>query len=375
MLAMFRPPFLLGALALGLCVMTAHAQPDAPQPPTPGDPPTSSAPSPSEAENPPSTPSTSPSAAPPSASVDTGSQDSTATQDTQTAAPSEQPPRQTPSAASPPEEPPAAGYREVNSSDSGAASRRERRAVEPGPDEASIYEPPLPAPYVHAAPPPPLPPEHVAPSTSLWLGARAGWLFPLGSLWQDGELLSGACCVYHNRGWDDFANSGPMLEIDLGARLARTYNVFALWEFGLLRDGDELADEFGGQSSAHSHFLGLGLRFSTSADDIGILVEMALGWRRFSATWNNGTEFTATDDFFNTRIGIGADIRLSELMSISPMITLGGGVFSEAEWKFADGSRAGAFSGIGDGTADRAAQHIPVTLQVGMHFDAIRSKD
>jgi hypothetical protein len=268
-----------------------------------------------------------------------------------------------------------AGYREVVTVPEGESKQAPKAQEGPAPEAEPIYEPPLPAPYVYAEPPAPPEPVHVAPSTSLWLGARTGWLFPMGSLWQDGELIAGRCCIYYNRGFDDFATSGPMVELDLGARLSRTYNLFALWEMGILGDGDELGDAFGGQSSATTHFLGAGLRFTTSADDFGILVEMALGWRQFRATWDNGTEFTATDDFFNTRIGIGADIRLSRSLSIEPMVTLGGGVFTEAEWKFADGSSSGAFSGLFDQTADRAAQHVPVTLQVGVHWDAIRSKD
>jgi hypothetical protein len=166
-----------------------------------------------------------------------------------------------------------------------------------------------------------------------------------------------------------------MIELDLGARLGRHYNVFGLWEWGILGNGDELGDEFGGQTSAYTHLLGLGLRFSSDPDGFGVLVELALGWRRFEATWKNGTRFTATDDFFNTRIGVGADIRLNEQLSFTPMVTIGGGVFSEANWRFADGSEAGAFSSFLGTPADEAGQHIPVTLQLGLHYDAFGSKD
>lgn len=231
-----------------------------------------------------------------------------------------------------------------------------------------IFEPPLPEPYVHGEVPLPLPPQHVAPKTSLWLGARLGWFFPLGSVVTDGESVHNTCCAYYNRGFDDFATSGPMTEIDVGVRLGRHYNVLALWEWAILRDGDELGDEFGGQTSARSHFAGIGLRFSTNPDATGLVVEMAVGWRQFSATWKNGTEFTATDDFLNTRIGVGADFRLNENWSISPMLTLGGGYFTDLRWRLADGSEAGGFSLL-----DQDGQHVPLTLQVGGHFDAFGS--
>jgi hypothetical protein len=196
----------------------------------------------------------------------------------------------------------------------------------------------------------------------------------MGSLWQDGQTAGGLCCVYFNRGFDDFASSGPMLELDIGARLDRNYNVFGLWEWGLLGDGDELGDEFGGQDTARTHFLGVGLRFSTDPSRTGLLVEMALGWRHFSATWNNGTAFEATDDFFNTRIGLGLDLRINQQFSISPMLTFGGGVFGDAKWTFADGSSAGAFSPFLTTPVDQGGQHMPVTLQIGIHHDAFGSK-
>ncbi len=255
-----------------------------------------------------------------------------------------------------------------------ARSAQASSSPAPGAAEPEIFEPPLPPRYSDTPLPPVERPIYVAPRTSLWLGLRAGWLFPAGSLWQDGESVGASCCRYFNRGWDDFASSGPMLEVDLGARLSRHYNIFGMWEWGILGDGDELGDEFGGQTSAQTHFLGVGLRFSSDPNSVGLLVELALGWRRFRATWKNGTELTATDDFFNTRIGIGADIRLNEDLSLTPMLTLGGGVFSEADWTFADGTEAGAFSSFLGVPADEAAQHVPITVQIGLHWDAIASK-
>lgn len=305
-----------------------------------------------------------------------------------------QPPSSSASAATPTANPPAAAGAQPSSAPSTSANPTPQEAAPPdaSPDASSaepppvnpeplppskprvhpqrppgppIFEPPLPTPYVYGEPPKPPAPHHVAPRQSFWLGARTGWLFPTGSLWQDGESVHGYCCAYYNRGFDDFARSGPFTELDLGARLGRHYNVFGLWEWSFLRKGDELGDEFGGQKSARSHFLGAAMRFSTDPDDLGLLVEIAVGWRRFSAEWNNGTEFTATDDFLNTRIGLGADIRLNRNWSLEPMITIGGGFFGSGEWRLADGSKEGAFSLL-----DQQAQHVPITLQVGVHYDA-----
>jgi hypothetical protein len=236
------------------------------------------------------------------------------------------------------------------------------------PPAEPIVEPPLPAQYTPGAAPPVEPP-HVAPRLALVLGARAGWLFPQGSMWQDGSAVGNECCNYQVRSFGEFAKSGPLGELDVGARIARHYMILAAWEFASLEPG-ALADEFGGQKRGSSHYVGLALRYTTNPDALGFVVELAVGWRRFAAQWKNGTELVGTDSFLNARIGAGADYRLSPNVTVSGLVTLGGGVFSDLKWRYADGSSSSALGGL-----DQYAQHVPITVQVGMHFDAIRSED
>jgi hypothetical protein len=160
-----------------------------------------------------------------------------------------------------------------------------------------------------------------------------------------------------------------VLEVDVGARIARNYVVFALLEYASLGAGDTLENEFGGQSRGSTQAIGLGMRFSSNPDNIGLLLELALGWRRFEANWESDTQLVASDDFFNTRIGIGMDIRLSRTLSLAPMLTVGGGLFDTIEWHFADGSKAGAF-----GELSATAPHTVATVQVGAHFDLFGSE-
>jgi hypothetical protein len=187
---------------------------------------------------------------------------------------------------------------------------------------------------------------------------------------MDGYVTDRYCCDYANRNWSDFASSGPTIELDVGARLARSYTVFGFWELASLGTGDTLGGEFGGQNRGVSHHIGAGLRFSTNPDDIGMLVEVGLGYRRFDASWKNGTELAARDGLLNTRIGLGMNIRFSPQFVLSPMAMLGGGSFEKIEWAFADGSKGGAFSEL-----SRAGQHTTASLQVGAHFDWLGSQD
>lgn len=234
------------------------------------------------------------------------------------------------------------------------------------PSVGTIFEPPLPAPPADYHVPPPPRPQRVSPEYSLVLGGRFGWFFPSGNLWADGLLLDRVCCLYRGRPWQDVASSGPGFELDAGVRVAHHYVIFAAWEFTRLGSGDTLGDEFGGQDTARSHFLGGGVRFSGNPDEFGPVLEIALGWRRFEATWETGTELTTTDTFLSSRIGFGLDYRVSPLLTLSPMFTVSGGVFNEADWKFADGSEADAFSDLG-----RTSQHTLMSLQLGATLDLL----
>jgi hypothetical protein len=155
-----------------------------------------------------------------------------------------------------------------------------------------------------------------------------------------------------------------MFEVDVGARLGRYYNVFLLWERAMLGTGSEAPDAYGGQKTGESDFYAIGLRVSSDADKIGFLTEIDLGYRRFRARWEDGTELHMTDAPLEFRLGLGADIRLSSLFSLSPMLTLGVGTFGSAEWQAPNGDTSDATL-----PGDRGSGHGWLTLQVGGHFD------
>jgi hypothetical protein len=92
-------------------------------------------------------------------------------------------------------------------------------------------------------PPPPPEPHHIGPRTALWLGVRAGVFIPFGSLWARCTNCSAAnttdqYATVQGVPWRDYSTSGPMFELDAGARLSRNYTVFALWERAELGSGN-----------------------------------------------------------------------------------------------------------------------------------------
>ena len=219
-------------------------------------------------------------------------------------------------------------------------------------------------------PPPPPRPRHIAPKYSFWLGARIGWFVPFGDLWAQctTPLPGNDCGSYEGVEFNDYASSGPLFELDIGARLGRNYNLFLLWEHAQLGRGDldPASDPLarGEQDSADTDYYAIALRVSSDPDKVGFLTEIALGARRFRTTWQNGAELQLTQAPFEARLGLGADIRMGPMFTLSPLITLGVGAFGEATHVAPDGTSVEA-------TTDRDARsgHGWLTLQIGGHFD------
>jgi hypothetical protein len=244
-----------------------------------------------------------------------------------------------------------------------------------GPPPQVIHEPPPPGygygPQLVWEPPPPPKPRHVAPKYSLWAGARLAWFIPFGNLWATCTVVTtdGFCVQLEGTAWSDYASSGPAFEVDAGARLGRNYNLFLLWERAALGAGGADAVSGAAQQGGDTDFWALGLRVSSNPDKVGFLTEVAIGYRRFRAVWDDGTELRLTNAPFEARIGLGADIRMSRLFSLSPLLTLGVGSFADAEWLNPDGTTQAA-----TGPLDARAGHGWITLGIGGHMDIAGSE-
>ncbi len=250
------------------------------------------------------------------------------------------------------------------------------RKKPPAPRGEPVYEPPPPGataqPMVYEPPPPPVP-DHLAPKTAFWLGGRIGWFVPFGNLWANCTLRDsyGQCVTARGVPYSDYASSGPVFEVDVGVRLGRRYNLLLLWERAQLGGGKSNPEALPStppsdtaSSSADSDYYALGFRFSSDPDDLGFLTEFALGYRRARIQWDDGTELQLTNAPFEFRLGLGADIRLSSLFSLSPLATIGFGGFGDAEWVYPDNSTENARAGN-----DLSDTHGWFTLQLGGHFD------
>lgn len=233
-------------------------------------------------------------------------------------------------------------------------------------EEPPPFEPPPPL-AAGFEPPPPPQARHVAPERSLWLGARVGWFFPFGNVWSRVRPASaGSGDVLQGVPWRDYASSGPMLELDVGMRLSRAYTVFALWERAQLGSGDDTS--IGKPDGAESDFWAAGLRASSNPDGLGFLTEVAVGYRRARSFYDNDFEVQFTDAPFEARLGLGGELRLNRMTSLSGLVTIGVGGFGEVQTVAPNGTALPRTR-----PEDQGDGHAWATLHIGGHFDLLPS--
>ena len=212
--------------------------------------------------------------------------------------------------------------------------------------------------------------QSLVPNYSLWLGVGPGWTLPFGD-------LSGKCSGFDSLGRcasimsvpsHDYVAQGPALELDIGARLARNYNLYGLWEHSWLGAGSATSADRGQPEHGDTDFFALGLRVSTDPETLGFILDLAIGSRRMRAHWADGTELQMTDAPFETRMGIGADVRLNESWSLSPMLALGLGSYGKVQWVSPNGTVQAATT-----PGDVALTHGWIGLQMAAHADVFGS--
>lgn len=219
----------------------------------------------------------------------------------------------------------------------------------------------------------PAPARHrVVPRYSFWFGPAFAWSKPFGDLWGRCSSMDvyGRCASIQNVPVSDLFGSGPAFELDAGARLGRHYNLYALWERTWFSRGEQMETNGVRQNRGDSDFVALGLRVSTLPEKVGFVLDLAVGTRRMRARWEDGSELQLTDAPFETRLGIGADVRLDENWSFTSLLHLGLGSFGKMEWVLPDRTIRPASE-----PGDVALTHGWVGLQISAHADIFGSKD
>lgn len=194
---------------------------------------------------------------------------------------------------------------------------------------------------VQEPPPPPLP-RHRSPRRSLLVG-------------------------YEGEPWSRISHPGPKLEFNLGARFERFYQLYGIWEHGFLPGGDGSAS-LPEPHDTHTNFYGLGLRVNSDPDDVGLVLELALGYRDLHARLGDGRELNS-NLAFNARIGFGVGVRINQWLTLSPLLTFGGGSFSDVIVYESDGTKTDRISEF-----NVRANHTPIAFEIGGVFDVLSSR-
>jgi hypothetical protein len=187
-----------------------------------------------------------------------------------------------------------------------------------------VYEPAPPPPpgtqYVYVLPAPPVRPiDYVhAPNYSLWLGGRLGILGYGGGVFTDPR-------TNNTETTGNFVTNGLALEIDVGARIARHFIPYLAAELGLVGAGHRFD---GTSAKAGTSFLGFGVRMlAGDVDSVSFISDLSFGLRSMQVS-SDGSTWSASG-FEILRLGLGVDIRLSNRVTLSPLLTISGGTLTD----------------------------------------------
>lgn len=232
-----------------------------------------------------------------------------------------------------------------------------------------VYGPAPPPPYGYVPPPPgPMSMSVVdyvhAPRYSLWLGGRLGLLGYWGGMYVNPNGYTETT--------GNFVTNGLAAEVDVGARLARRYIPYLALEVGVVGPGHRFDQT---STTAGTSFIGAGLRLlAGDVDNVSFASELSFGFRRLQVSNDMGTWSATAFEFL--RLGLGADIRLTSHFTLSPMLTISGGTFSDTSGSIGFGPNQGDgatgtpdYVNHGQVPSGNQTNYASFVLGCGAHFD------
>ena len=187
------------------------------------------------------------------------------------------------------------------------------------------------------------------PSQALWTGTRVGVFIPYGSLYTDRALVTTP--------FQDVATAGPSIELDVGARFARQFVGYVFFDQAFLGRGNSVAwtAPHGGQSAPSSQAVGIGLRWESNPNGLGVVADVGVAYRWFTARWDDATTLRMHGPG-DVRLGLGASWRITRNVTLAPMMTAFSGVFAN---RALDDQKLG----------ESASSYAAVTLTLNGHLD------
>jgi hypothetical protein len=165
---------------------------------------------------------------------------------------------------------------------------------------------------------------------------------------------------------------GPSLQFDVGIRLGRRYVPFVFYEHDFLRPGRLFN---GDSASASSQFYGIGFRYTAGdPNTAGFLSELSIGYRSVSVSSGGMTYTMQAFELF--RLGLGAEIRISTLFVLSPLISISTGTMTDTSGNTTFNA-ASASNGVpgpyypSGAEIDDQRGYVTISATCGAHFDLL----
>jgi hypothetical protein len=246
---------------------------------------------------------------------------------------------------------------------------------EPGPASETpppLYDPsvrsPAAPPPASAPPPPTLPAEPMlpvphAPAYALWIGPRVSFIAYGLSFYRNERGDAETTGNYLGNGF------GP--QIDLGARLAQRYIPYVFFERGFMAQGRRYE---GTNASSTTDFFGVGFRYlSGDVDTLAFVTDVSIGKRVVRVSDGDRSYSMSGIEFF--RLGLGAEVRISTLLAVTPVFTVSSGSFSDTSGDLPFSCAPNCEGGVNGPTfkngrtIDDSKAYVVLSLGVGAHFD------
>jgi hypothetical protein len=231
----------------------------------------------------------------------------------------------------------------------------------PPPQPGYTSPEPLPPPAVQQVVSPEL--ETHAPKYSLWAGGRASYV-GFGFSFYENEKGNSETT-------GNYLRNGIAPQIDVGARISYRYVPYLFWEHGFMGQGHRFA---GGDAAASTNFYGIGFRYlSGDVDSVAFLTDLSVGKREVTVSNGSQTYTMSGIEFF--RLGLGAEIRVSTLFTLTPLFSISSGAFNDTEGDISFKCAPSCADGVNGPTykngrvIEQARAYVVLSLGLGVHFD------
>ena len=241
-------------------------------------------------------------------------------------------------------------------------------AQTPGQPAAPQYQPTTPGPIPREAParyrytPPGEPFVPVrAPKFALWTGARVSFIGFGFDFYRNANS--------ENETTGNLVGNGVAPEFDVGVRIAHRFIPYVFFEHGFLAaghrfDGDDAA-------SASTDTYGVGLRFlSGNVDHVSFCTDISVGRRVVSVRNGSGTYSISGIEIL--RLGLGAEMRLSSNVTLSPMLGVAAGTLNDSSGSISWANRGDGITAPpyeNGARVDSSRPYVILTAGLGAHFD------